>query len=147
MDSCARRGPGAPGSQARQVRLTIELPAGVGDVLDVVDAIPAGGVRTYGDVAALVGRGPRYAGYVMARYGHLVPWWRVVNAAGDLPRGLRERAQDQWRAEGTPRRPDGRVDLTRARLPRPDDEAAHWSVADAGRDSRQRSGTTERDQR
>ena len=39
-------------------------------VLDVVDAIPAGQVMSYGDVAEYLGAGgPRQVGRVMARYG------------------------------------------------------------------------------
>lgn len=51
-------------------------------VLDAVDRVPAGHATTYGDVAAVVGTGPRQVGRVMARYGHLTAWWRVVRADG-----------------------------------------------------------------
>src|SRR5579875_3811942 len=55
----------------------------VGDVLDVVDAIPPGRVMSYGDVAACLGRGgPRQVGRVMAVWGGAVAWWRVVHADG-----------------------------------------------------------------
>ncbi|WP_250448398.1 MGMT family protein, partial [Actinotalea sp. C106] len=61
------------------------------EVLDLVDAIPPGRVMTYGDVAGvlrgILGRGgARQVGQVMARAGAGVPWWRVVNAAGESRR-------------------------------------------------------------
>ncbi len=89
----------------------------VADVLDVVNAIPPGRVLTYGDVAALVGRGgPRQVGKVMSQWGSLVPWWRVLRAGGLPPTGHEQRALGHYRDEGTPLRPDGeRVDLRLAR--------------------------------
>ena len=89
----------------------------VADVLDVVNAIPPGQVLTYGDVAALVGRGgPRQVGKVMSQWGSLVPWWRVLRAGGLPPSGHKERALREYRAEGTPLRPgEERVDLRSAR--------------------------------
>lgn len=78
------------------------LPGYARAVLAVVEAIPPGKVLTYGDVAELLeAGGPRQVGAVMARYGAAVPWWRVVNAAGVLPPGLRGTAARQYRAEGT----------------------------------------------
>lgn len=89
----------------------------VSDILDVVDAIPAGRVMTYGDVAALLGRGgPRQVGAAMASWGGSVAWWRVLKADGSPPPGHESEAMEQYRCEGTPLRPDGaRVDLRRAR--------------------------------
>jgi len=89
----------------------------VADVLDVVNEIPPGRVLTYGDVAALVGRGgPRQVGAVMSRWGALAPWWRVLRAGGAPPLGHERRALERYRAEGTALRPDGqRVDLRLAR--------------------------------
>jgi alkylated DNA nucleotide flippase Atl1 len=91
----------------------------VGDVLDVVAAIPPGRVMTYGDVAAALGsRAARAVGSVMARYGHEVPWWRVVRAGGHPPTGHERRALEHYRLEGTPLRWSGdafRVDLAAAR--------------------------------
>ncbi|GLY14811.1 MGMT family protein [Kineosporia rhizophila] len=89
----------------------------VADVLDVVHAIPPGRVLTYGDVAALVGRGgPRQVGKVMSQWGSLVPWWRVLRAGGAPPTGHEQRALKHYRDEGTPLRADGeRVDLKTAR--------------------------------
>ena len=89
----------------------------VGDVLEVVAAIPPGRVLTYGDVAGLVGRGgPRQVGQVMSRWGASVPWWRVLQASGRPARGHEARALAHYAKEKTPLRPDGeRVDLRRAR--------------------------------
>jgi alkylated DNA nucleotide flippase Atl1 len=89
----------------------------IADVLDVVARIPAGRVLTYGDIAALVGRGgPRQVGQVMSRWGSAVSWWRVLRADGSPAVGHERRAVAQYRKEGTPMRPNGeRVDLRRAR--------------------------------
>ena len=90
-------------------------------VLAVVDEIPPGHVMTYGDVAATLGsRGARAVGQVMARYGHEVPWWRVIRAGGRPPAGHGERARAHYDDEGVPLRPsddeDGyRVDLAACR--------------------------------
>ncbi len=93
------------------------------EVLDLVARVPPGRVVTYGDLAALVGRGgPRSVGAVMAHFGGDVPWWRVVRAGGLPPRCHEEEALARWRAERTPLAParapgrlGGRVDLDRAR--------------------------------
>jgi alkylated DNA nucleotide flippase Atl1 len=89
----------------------------VGDVLEIVAAIPPGRVLTYGDVAGLVGRGgPRQVGQVMSRWGSSVPWWRVLQASGAPARGHEARALERYAEEKTPLRPDGeRVDLRQAR--------------------------------
>ncbi|SDC64550.1 O(6)-alkylguanine repair protein YbaZ [Sanguibacter gelidistatuariae] len=91
-------------------------------VLDVVEAIPAGRVMTYGAVAALVGQtlqrgGPRQVGTVLRQMGGGVPWWRVVNAAGQPPLHKRALALERLRGEGCPLTPDGsRVALAAAHL-------------------------------
>ncbi len=72
-------------------------------VLRVVEAIPAGKVLAYGDVATLVGSsGPRRVGRVLAEYGGGVPWWRVVRADGGLPPSHGAEALRRYAAEGTP---------------------------------------------
>lgn len=85
-------------------------------VLRAAECVPAGRAATYGQLAELVGTGPRQVGAIMSRHGGSVPWWRVVNAKGMLPPGLTQRAADHWRREGTPMRsrdaasgPDGVV--------------------------------------
>lgn len=89
----------------------------VGDVLELVAAIPAGRVLAYGDVAREVGSGgPRQVGTVMSRWGSDVPWWRVVHADGSPAPGHERRAQAHWAGERTPMRPGGeRVDMRHAR--------------------------------
>ncbi len=84
-------------------------------VLDAVDAIPAGKVLTYGDVAELIGRGsPRTVGTVLAHHGREVPWQRVVQASGRPAEPHLAEALRLLRAEGCPLVGD-RVDLASAR--------------------------------
>jgi len=89
----------------------------VAEVLDLVELIPAGRVMTYGDIAAVIGRGgARHVGRVMSAWGSSVPWWRVVPAHGGGPSGHETVALRHYVAEGTPLRPGGtRIDLARAR--------------------------------
>jgi alkylated DNA nucleotide flippase Atl1 len=99
-----------------------ELPDLAAAVLDAVDLVPAGRVVTYGDVAALVGCGPRQVGAVMAAWGGAVAWWRVLRADGSPPPGHEREALRHYRAERTPLRPGGaRVDLAAARWSLPAD--------------------------
>jgi alkylated DNA nucleotide flippase Atl1 len=86
-------------------------------VLDVVDAIPAGRVMSYGDLADYLGEGgPRRVGRVMSLDGAGVPWWRVIRADGSPPPGHEQAALRQWAAEGTPLCAGGRrADMKRAR--------------------------------
>jgi methylated-DNA-protein-cysteine methyltransferase related protein len=76
-----------------------------------VRAIPAGFVRTYGDIYP---RAPRLVGRVLATTDDL-PWHRVVRADGSLTQGARQRRL--LLREGVPMRGEG-VDLAEARLPR-----------------------------
>jgi methylated-DNA-protein-cysteine methyltransferase-like protein len=77
-------------------------------VLRAVELVPRGRVVTYGDLADLVGIGPRLAGRVMGTWGSGVPWWRVVNAAGDLPEFHLRHARQHWLEEGITLKPSGR---------------------------------------
>jgi methylated-DNA-protein-cysteine methyltransferase related protein len=82
------------------------------EVQERVRAIPAGFVRTYGDVSP---GAPRFAGAVLfAGDDPDLPWWRVVRADGSLAKGTRQRRR--LRAEGVPFRGD-RVEMGAARLP------------------------------
>jgi alkylated DNA nucleotide flippase Atl1 len=102
-------------------------PADAGDyasrVLDTAEAIPAGKVMSYGDIAEYLGEGgPRQVGRVMALWGGGVAWWRVVHADGSLLAGHERAALERYQAEGTPLRADAdgrpaRVDMRRARWP------------------------------
>lgn len=69
-------------------------------VLRAVEQVPPGRVVSYGDVAALVGTGPRQVGTVMRLYGSGVAWWRVVSSHGDLGADLLDRARPHWADEG-----------------------------------------------
>jgi alkylated DNA nucleotide flippase Atl1 len=82
------------------------------EVLSRVREIPAGFVRTYGDVSP---GSPRFAGAVLFECDDPdLPWWRVVRADGSLAKGARQRRL--LVAEGVPFRRD-RVDISAARLP------------------------------
>jgi alkylated DNA nucleotide flippase Atl1 len=88
-------------------------------VLDVVDAIPAGHVMSYGDIAEYLGTGgPRQVGRVLASYGGAVAWWRVIHADGTPAPGHEARALAHYLAERTPMRSFAspvRVDMSQAR--------------------------------
>ena len=82
------------------------------EVLERVRAIPAGFVRTYGDVSP---GSPRFAGAVLFQCDEPdLPWWRVVRADGSLAKGARQKRH--LIAEGVPFRGE-RVDTKSARLP------------------------------
>lgn len=90
-------------------------------VLRAVEQIPPGRVVSYGDIATLVGTGPRQVGAIMAAYGSGVTWWRVTSASGDLPAHLRSAVREHWRAEGIEVKPNGlgcRIGIYRADLAR-----------------------------
>lgn len=80
-------------------------------VLDRVEEIPPGFVRTYGDLSP---GSPRYAGTVLRRWGGLVAWHRVVRADGSLTQGARQRTLLE--DESVPFRGE-RVDMEAARMP------------------------------
>ncbi|HZE66583.1 MAG TPA: MGMT family protein [Sporichthyaceae bacterium] len=85
-------------------------------VLRVIESIPPGRVLAYGDIAELLGvGGPRQVGAVLSRHGSAVPWWRVPHADGSPPDCSEVAARKHWRAEGTPTKPNGNVDMRRAR--------------------------------
>ena len=98
-----------------------ELPDFASRVLDVTDAIPAGRVMSYGDVAEYLGQGgPRQVGRVMALWGGGAAWWRVIHADGSLLSGHEREATAHYVAEGTPLIPPtegrpARVNMRRAR--------------------------------
>jgi alkylated DNA nucleotide flippase Atl1 len=81
------------------------------EVLERVREIPAGFVRTYGDVAP---GAPRFAGAVLFEADDPdLPWWRVVRADGSLAKGARQK--QRLIAEGVPFRGE-RVDMVAARI-------------------------------
>lgn len=92
-----------------------ELPAFAQRVLDLVDAIPAGKVLAYGDIAEYLGEGgPRQVGSVMSTWGGAVSWHRVVHADGTPALAHDGEAIRRLHADGTPMRGE-RVDMRVAR--------------------------------
>jgi alkylated DNA nucleotide flippase Atl1 len=84
-------------------------------VLVAVEAIPAGRVATYGDIAAYVGQGgPRQVGAVMREYGGGVPWWRVIRASGVPADEVSDDQLQLLRGDGV-RVTDGKVNLRQSR--------------------------------
>ena len=87
-------------------------------VLDVVDAIPAGNVMAYGDIAEYVDQGTaRLVGRVMSSYGDdAVPWWRVLRADGTCASEVADRQIPLLEADGVAWLvPKHRVDMSVAR--------------------------------
>jgi methylated-DNA-protein-cysteine methyltransferase related protein len=81
-------------------------------ILNRVRAVPAGFVRTYGDVSP---GAPRLAGAVLRHCSDPgVPWHRIVRADGSLTQGERQRALLE--AEGVPFTGE-RVQMRVVRLP------------------------------
>jgi methylated-DNA-protein-cysteine methyltransferase related protein len=81
------------------------------EVLERVREIPAGFVRTYGDVSP---GAPRFAGAVLFECDEPdLPWWRVVRADGSLAKGARQKRR--LVEEGVPFRSD-RVEMRIARI-------------------------------
>jgi len=101
--SAARRGGDAGAGE--------EPDAHAARLLERVEEIPPGFVRSYGDLSP---GAPRYAGTVLRRWGDRVPWHRVVRADGSLAKGARQRALLE--DESVPFRGE-RVDMARARMP------------------------------
>lgn len=95
-------------------------------VLAVARLVPEGRIVSYGDIAALLSMSPRAVGRAMATSdaadasGPPIPWWRVMNSAGDPPPHLLEEAIARFREEGIPLKPGGRgapIRTHRADLP------------------------------
>ena len=81
-------------------------------MIERVRDVPAGFVRTYGDLEP---GAPRFAGTVLAACDDpRVPWHRIVRADGSLAKGERQRRLLE--AEGVPFRGE-RVDMQAVRLP------------------------------
>ena len=80
-------------------------------ILACVEAIPAGRVFTYGDVAEFAGASsPRIVGRVLAMDDGSVPWHRVLRADGSLADHLYTEQRQRLLAEGVRFKGD-RVDL------------------------------------
>ncbi|HWE88750.1 MAG TPA: MGMT family protein [Pseudonocardiaceae bacterium] len=86
-------------------------------IREVVAAIPAGSVATYGDVADIArAPSPRLVGRVLAEDGHDLPWHRVLRADGTPAPHLAREQLELLRAEGVLAAGE-RVDLRRHRWP------------------------------
>jgi alkylated DNA nucleotide flippase Atl1 len=83
-------------------------------ILLVADAIPFGQVSTYGDIARVVGCGPRLVARVLAGSGGQTCWWRVIRADGTIAAPLVVEASERLAGEGVSVRA-GRVDLSKFR--------------------------------
>ena len=70
-------------------------------VREVVAAVPAGKVATYGDIAAIAGApSPRLIGRILSEDGADLPWHRVLRANGTPAPHLVRRQLELLRAEG-----------------------------------------------
>jgi methylated-DNA-protein-cysteine methyltransferase related protein len=70
-------------------------------ILACVEAIPAGRVMTYGDVAEYVGASsPRIIGRVLAQDDGSVPWHRVLRSDGSLAEHLYTEQRQRLLTEG-----------------------------------------------
>lgn len=86
----------------------------IGEVRAAVELIPSGSVATYGDIARVLGVGPREVGRVMGMLDDGVPWHRVVRANGTPASCHGGQATLLLSREATPMIGD-RVDLCAAR--------------------------------
>lgn len=70
-------------------------------VREIIAAIPAGRVLSYGDVAARAGLStPRLVGRILGEDGHDIPWHRVIRADGTPAPHIATRQLELLRAEG-----------------------------------------------
>jgi methylated-DNA-protein-cysteine methyltransferase-like protein len=71
-------------------------------IIDVLLALGAGEVATYGDVAEVAGypAQSRLVGRILSTTDVDVPWWRVVNARGCIVSGHPREQGELLRAEG-----------------------------------------------
>lgn len=70
-------------------------------VREIIAAVPAGTVATYGDIAALAGlSNPRQVGWVLREDGFDLPWHRIIRADGVPASHLRDEQLARLRAEG-----------------------------------------------
>ena len=99
-------------------------------IYEVVKAVPAGRVATYGDIAAIAGGGcdARTVGYALNALrkteGEPIPWQRVINAQGGIStKGLLQRKLLE--DEGISFDSNGRVPLQQFRWEGP---SAAWAA-------------------
>jgi len=87
-------------------------------VYDIVRAIPAGRVMTYGQIAGLLERplSPKAVGWALSQCPEDVPWQRVVDAKGSCSRDRadptgRQTQRKRLEKEGVVFDERGRIDL------------------------------------
>jgi methylated-DNA-protein-cysteine methyltransferase-like protein len=83
------------------------------EVLLAIESIPEGCVATYGQIAGIVGTGPRQVAQALRSCpdGRSVPWFRVINSAGKVSEHLsKDRQRELLEQEGIGLEND-RVDL------------------------------------
>jgi alkylated DNA nucleotide flippase Atl1 len=104
---------------------------GDGEVREIVAAIPAGCVATYGEIGLFVGIGPRQAGRAVSLLDDDVPWWRVVYAHGTSVTCHDGAARALRKAEGVPFL-NGHVGMARVRGHRSRPNSRESSTVDFG---------------
>lgn len=88
-------------------------------VREVIAAVPAGKVATYGDIAAISGApSPRLIGRILSEDGHDLPWHRILRANGTPAPHLLHEQLELLRVEGVLADGD-RVNLTKYRWQQP----------------------------
>jgi methylated-DNA-protein-cysteine methyltransferase-like protein len=89
-------------------------------IVDVLMALREGEVTTYGDVAEVAGypRNARLVGRILGTTDAEVPWWRVVNASGQLVSGSPRLQTELLSAEGVVVRDERIVDAPFGRFAR-----------------------------
>ncbi|MCT1562248.1 MGMT family protein [Corynebacterium glucuronolyticum] len=121
-------------AQSRSAQTPALLPPLAEAIVTTVQHIPRGFVASYSTIGAVAGCGSRYVGRVMADYGELAPWWRVVRADGTSH--VWKAALPLWDEEGiahTPPPPqtDRRAGYSCARGPRVDMRTHAWCPPDS----------------
>jgi methylated-DNA-protein-cysteine methyltransferase-like protein len=98
-------------------------------VRELIAAVPAGKVATYGDIAAASGApSPRVVGRILAEDGHDLPWHRILRANGTPAPHLLHEQLELLRAEGVLATGD-RIDLRTYRWqtdPEPEPDGGLW---------------------
>jgi methylated-DNA-protein-cysteine methyltransferase-like protein len=98
-------------------------------VREVIAAVPAGKVATYGDIAAASGApSPRLVGRILAEDGHDLPWHRILRANGTAAPHLQHEQLELLRVEGVLAKND-KIDLRTYRWqtePAQEDEGGLW---------------------
>lgn len=70
-------------------------------VREIISAVPAGRVASYGDIAAIAGlRSARQVGWILREDGSDLPWHRILRADGTPAPQLRSEQLELLRAEG-----------------------------------------------